>query len=123
MGDIRLGPVGSYVTLTGKIGYDYRFAEGIDRKDMRTKGGQLYTYIQNGSWTTLKLPASWISSSDRSLINSWWKTATNLLFFEDSDQSSTFFNVRIMGIQEPFQSFVKPYFRTYYAGEIILETV
>jgi len=122
LGDIKLGPVGSYVTLTNIAGYGYRFAETIDRKDIRTKG-QLYTYIQNGSWHKLKIPASYVNSADRSLINSWWKTATNLLFFEDSDQTSTYHTVRIMGVQEPFQSFVRPYFRTYYAGEIILETV
>lgn len=123
MGERQLGPVGSYITLTDKMDYRYEFAETLDRKDIRTKQGQLYTYIGQGNWRRFRLPMSWVSSSDRSLINSWWKTGTDLLFFEDSDQTSVFFDVRIVGVQEPFQSFVKPYFQTYYQGEVILETI
>jgi hypothetical protein len=34
-----------------------------------------------------------------------------------------YYDVRIVGMQEPFQSFIKPYFQTYYEGEVILETI
>ena len=122
MGNIQLGPVGSYINLTDNTGYDYTFAETINRHDSRVKQGQLYTYIQDGSWYKFKLPASWINSSYRSLINSWWRTATDLRFYEDSDQPN-YFAVRIMTSKEPFQKFRKPYFQTYYEGEIILETI
>lgn len=121
MSTAQLGPTGSYINLYPN--YDYEFIKTLERQDVRTKAGNLYTYVDSGNWYSFKLPLSWVNSSDRSLVNSWWENATDLLFFENSDQSSVYYNVRIVGKEEPFNSFVRPYFQIYYEGEIVLETI
>lgn len=122
MGDMQLGPVGSLITVTPD--YDYQFAETqVARADIRTRNGTLYSFIESGEFTKFSLPISWVSSFDRSLVNSWWKTGTDLRLVENSDSPSSFFNVRVVGNEEPFQTFVRPYFQQFYEGEIELETI
>lgn len=121
MGNMALGPVGSYIAVLPE--WDYERVTTRNRTDDRTRAGALYTTINPGGFTRFRLPLSWVSSLDRSLVTSWWKSGVQVLFFEDSDQSSLFSVSRIMGIEEPFQTSMKPHYQAYYAGEIILETV
>lgn len=121
MGDMQLGPVSSYITLLP----DYNFTEALtltEREDIRTKSGALFTYIK-GSHRKFNIPETWVSSLSRSLVNSWWETGQDLRFIPNNDFVSSFHTVRIMGDEEPYQSFIQPYFNTYWAGEIVLETV
>lgn len=103
--------------------YGYKFEENQERRDIRTRAGALYTYIEDWGFTRFKLPLSWVSSYQRSLINSWWKTGADLRWIENDDYPNSYHNVRIVGKEEPFQSFHKPYFSVEYRGEIVLETI
>lgn len=103
--------------------YAYERAEELERHDIRTRGGALYTYIETGGFTRFTLPLSWVGSLSRSIINSWWKSGTTLLYAEDSDSPFSTYNVRIVGVEEPFQSYTRPYAQVYYEGELVLETV
>lgn len=122
MGELQLGPVGSLIGIAN-VSYGFEQSEVLDRQDIRTKAGGLFTFIESGTFSRFKLPMSWVSSLDRSLVNSWWKTATDLTFLLDSDFPSSSFTVRITKNEEPFQSFVQPYFQQFYEGELVLETI
>lgn len=122
MGELQLGPVNSLISIPN-VSYGFTQTEVLDRQDIRTKSGGLFTFIETGTFHQFKLPMSWVNSLDRSLVNSWWKTATDLTFLLDSDFPSSLFTVRIMKKEEPFQTFVQPYFQTFYEGELVLETI
>lgn len=127
MGDIQLGPVNSLITLTPNFGFEQALTL-VNRQDQRVKEGQLYTYTDNGVYRRFTLPWSWVSSSERSLVNSWWGSGQDLRFLMDSSFSGSFFTVRIMEVEEPLQGFVRPYGigesggAPLYQGELILET-
>ena len=117
--DLAIRP---YVSL--RPGYNYENAKVLqNRINHRTRSGGLYTYIGDGSHRRITLPLRWVTPLQRSIINSWWETGLDLTYAEDGDyMSRSGETVRIVGVEEPFQSFVAPYFQTQYAGEIILET-
>jgi hypothetical protein len=124
MGDILLGVANSsYIILSNYAGYGYTFTEELDKKDIRTKGGTLFTYITPAStYNVFKIPLSYVTSSDRAQVNSWFKTGTDLRFIEDDSFPNSYYSVRIVGTREPFTKFPVPFFRQYYEGEIVLET-
>ena len=121
MGDIQLGPVGSYITLHPT--WDYESAKHIDKIDVRVTQGPLYTYIGQGSFRRIVAPESYVSSLNRTLVNSWWETGTQLRFIEDSDYASSYYSVRIIGDTEPYPSYAEHYYLQYWRGELVLETV
>ena len=125
MGDFLLRvPNSSYIIFSDITGYGYNFTHNIDKKDMRTKGGTLFTYVTaTGNFSRFNLPTSFVSSSDVSIINSWFSTATDLRFIESDDFPNSYYTVRITGRVEPFTSFNQPYFRQYYKGSVVIETV
>ena len=124
MGNILLGVANSsYVTLTNYAGYGYSFTENLDKVDIRTKGGTLFSYVTPASTSqSFKIPLSFVNSSDRSQINSWFVTATDLRYIEDDDFPNSYYSVRIVGNTNPFNKFLQPFFRQYYEGEIVIET-
>ena len=117
MGDVLLGiPNSSYIIFSDIAGYGYNFIHNVDKKDMRTKGGKLFTYVTaTGNFTRFSLPTTYVSSSDVSIINSW--------FIESDDFPNSYYTVRITGKVQPFTSFNKPYFRQFYKGSVVIETV
>jgi hypothetical protein len=117
-------PNSSYITLDDIAGYGYQFEKEFDKKDIRTKGGALFTYVTPASkYHKFTLPLTYVSSSDVSLINSYFETGTDLRFIEDDTFANSFFEVRITGMTAPFTKFMQPYFRQLYAGTITLETI
>ena len=102
--------------------YEYSATENLTRKDVRTKAGNLYSYIEPGSFRRFTLPLMHVNSAERSLINSWWATGSELRFVEDSTYPFSFSNVRIVGESEPLTKFMRPY-NNEYEGELVLETV
>ena len=125
MGDVLLGiPNSSYIIFSDIAGYGYNFIHNVDKKDMRTKGGKLFTYVTaTGNFTRFSLPTTYVSSSDVSIINSWFSTDTDLRFIESDDFPNSYYTVRITGKVQPFTSFNKPYFRQFYKGSVVIETV
>ena len=124
MGNILLGVANSsYITLTTYATYGYTFTQELDKVDIRTKGGTLFSYITPAStYQTFKIPMNFVNSSDRSQINSWFTTATDLRYIEDDDFPNSYYMVRITGKRDPFIKFPIPFFRQYYEGEIVIET-
>lgn len=120
---IRFDSVSLLPCVTLNAGYDSEFKEVLPRVDNRTITGALKTYIGAGDYSQWRYPMSWINSLDRSLVNSWWKSGATLSLVEDSTYPDSLTLVRIMGVEEPFQSFVLPYQGTYYEGEVILESI
>lgn len=121
MSDIQIGPANSYITISPTYQFDQ--AKNKDNQDVRTKAGALYSYRGAGEFTKYTIPITWVTSSDRSLVNSWWETATDLRLLLDSDFPSSFQTVRITGKKEPFTKFVRPYFQVHYRGKMIVETI
>jgi hypothetical protein len=117
-------PNSSYITLDNIVGYGYEFQRNLDKRDIRTKGGSLFTYITPaGGYNSFKLPATFVNSSDRSLVNSWFESGADLRFIEDDTFANSYYNVRITGTTDSFTRFVQPYFRQLYSGTITLETI
>ena len=125
MGSILLGiPNSGYIVLSDLAGYSYSFNHTIDKKEIRTKGGTLFTYVTaDGNFSKFTLPLTYVGSSDVSIINSWFNTATNLRYIEDNAFPNSYYTVRTTGKDEPFRGFNKPYFRQFYKGSVVIETV
>ncbi|MAG40276.1 hypothetical protein CMI41_04895 [Candidatus Pacearchaeota archaeon] len=118
---ILQGPGSSQIEVP--VDYGFERLKTIFRSDHTTKTGDLYTYIEEGSFTGYSVPVNWITQAQRALINSWWETGTTCQFWEDGDSPTSFHNVRIMGDEEPLQTYIRPYFQDLTGGEIILQTV
>ena len=124
MGNILLGvPNSSYIELQDEAGYRFQFTLNLNKQDIRTRGGSLFTYITPASsYRQFRIPMTFVNSSKRAQVNSWFETGTDLRFIEDDSFANSYYSVRIVGKQDPFQTFHAPYFRTYYDGEIVIET-
>ena len=70
-----------------------------------------------------EIPTTFVTSSDVSIVSSWFSTGTDLRFIEDDTFANSYFDVRIVGTTEPYNRFIQPYFRQLYAGTITLETI
>lgn len=116
---MRLGPTGSLVTIVPE--YSFAIAKTKEEARHRAHSGKLYQYLFN-VYSKFEIPLNWVSSSDRTLMNSWWETNTNLEFYDDVEGApSSFFDVRITNDIDPFPSFVRPYFQEFYEGTLVLE--
>ena len=116
-----LGITGEEVTLSPE--WSYSFSEIQNKEGNRTVRGNFTTFVHSPSHTQLKIPLNYVNSSDRSIINSYWQTATTIHFIENDDNPTVVHTVRIMGDKEPFPSYIKPYAFLEYRGEILLESV
>jgi len=117
-------PNSSYIEIGDTANYGYTFDKVYDKKDIRTKGGALFTYITPASsFRRFSVPATFVTSENVSIINSWFSTATDLRFIEDDTFANTFHTVRIVGVSEPYNKYIQPYFRQFYEGSITFETV
>lgn len=100
--------------------YDYAFTTEADKIDKRTHGGLFSKNVSD--FTQFIIPEAWVGVTQRSIVNSWWSTATNLKFVENHTNANSFYLVRIVGDEEPYQSFRKPSYDTLRVGELVLET-
>jgi hypothetical protein len=124
MGNFKLGPattfIGSYITLNPE--YDYAFPEIKDQVDHRSLSGVLFSYKFN-IIKKFEIPESFVNSSNRSLVNSWWSDNTELALFEDFPDIGSGWKVRIINKEEPYPQFERPYFLTQHKGTLMLETI
>lgn len=84
----------------------------------RVKGGKRYSYL----WSTykkIKFKVMFVNSSDAAIVNSWWRTNTELLF--KSESSTVVNSVMIVDNSKPLSQFIQPY-DDQYQGTINLET-
>ena len=98
----------------------YNFGNVLIRDDNRLDNGNLETYIQ-AKYERFEMSLWCVSSRDAMIVNSWWETGTELLFFVTSDSTVEVNSVMIMGDECPFQQFHSPY-EDRYNGNIVMET-
>ncbi len=99
--------------------YDYKGGEVQLRNQMRTPSGKGYLY-KHGDYKKFQFSIQFLPASDASLVNSWWDTNTELLFFITSSTATEVHSVVIMNKDTPFQQFNKPY-ADKYKGKVLLE--
>ena len=89
---------GTY-TITLYPDFDYTFIENpILRIANRRNNGDLIVFVSSETYFSYTIPINNISSSDASIINSWWQTATTLRFFPDTAINSSYKNATGPGI-------------------------
>ena len=100
----------------------YAFADVTEKiqSEHRTQSGKSYIY-KWGDYRRFSIPVEYFSVSSAAIINSWWETNTELLFFISSDSGVDVSSVRISNKSAPFVSFAKPY-DDEMNGTILLET-
>ena len=101
----------------------YSFTETQEKHINRSVRGNLGVFVNSPTFTRLQIPVSYVSSSDKSIINSYWQTGTTIHLIENEDNPTVVHTVRIVGKEEPFPTFIKPYAFQEYSGTILLETV
>jgi hypothetical protein len=103
--------------------YDYVFKEVYSKSVYRTKTGDLGIYVNTPTYFKFEIPVGGVTSSDVSIITSWWVTGTSLNYYPDTDVDETSHVVRIMGNESPFQKYSQRYAFTEWDGIIVIETI
>lgn len=98
--------------------WDFERADRKIENEHRTREGARYVY-KWGEYERFKFGATFVSSADAAIVNSWWSTNTKLLFMSSSD-TATVFSLQITNDARPFAKFQPPY-DNLYQGTIELE--
>jgi hypothetical protein len=101
--------------------FSYEGGKKQIRSDHRTKSGRMYRYTW-GDYDRFKFDLEWVAGTDASVVNSWWESDTELLFFITSSTATEVHSVMIMNNESPLRSFNKPYDDYYRGKAILLET-
>lgn len=105
------------ITLYPEYNLDINTSQ--ERTDHRAKDGTLYQYRWS-QYRTYDLDLQWVPSSDAALVNSWFESNADLIFFINSGGSTAATAVRIMNDTRPFSELNAPY-TDYYQGALSLE--
>ena len=100
--------------------WDYFNGETQIRNEHRSKSGRLRLY-KWGDYRKIKFSLNWLPASDAALVNSWWDTNTELLFFVNSSTATEVHSVMLLNKESPLGSYNEPY-NDYYKGKLELET-
>lgn len=109
----------SQTAIELKPEYDYKESQVQIKNVHRTRSGRLRTY----TWADYKhfeFTARFVTAENAAIVNSWFDSNAELLFFITSDSTTEVHSVVITNPDSPFQQHIKPY-RTYYQGKISLE--
>lgn len=99
--------------------YDLKIEEKQIRNEHRSKSGKLRVY-KWGDYNRINFNVNWLAAADAAIVNSWWDSNTELLFFVTSDTATQVYSVMILNKETPMNQFNAPY-REYYKGKILLE--
>jgi len=113
-----LGPT-SATEVTFYPGWDYTSGEEMDRTVMRSRTGKLYTYKWSDT-KTIEFKVNYFDNSDAAIVNSWWDSQTELIWFVNQDGTTECTSVMLMNKEAPFREYQKPY-TTKFQGVIKLE--
>ncbi len=106
------------ISLIPKFSYR-RSKRQIRRMERSRNTGELFIY-KHGDFTKYRVPVTFLSNFDSGIVNSWWDTNTQLLFFITSGGVTEVNSVMIMGSESPLQQMQKP-FSEFFKGTIRLE--
>ena len=99
--------------------WNYRKGENQITTRHRTRSGKLYSYIW-ADYQTINFALNWITASNAAIVNSWWDSGTELLFFVVDGATTEVNSVLITNKDTPLAQLNQPY-TTYYKGVIKLE--
>ena len=100
--------------------YDYEAPEIKIKDKHRTASGRLFSY-KWGSFQRFRFSTEYVPASVAALVNSWWSSEAQLLFFITSESATEVHSVMLVGDDQPLAEFSKPYIDKY-RGRIVLET-
>lgn len=98
--------ISSGVDVSFNPEYDFTDQESKIETRHRTKSGREYVY-KWGDYKKFKFSVSYVNSSFKSIVNSWWNTNTELLFMKQGE--TQVYSVRLGGKKSPIGKFIKPY--------------
>lgn len=100
---------------------EYDFAGDTEKIEdqIRTASGRLYAYVW-GSYRKFEFNAEFVPAADAAVVNSWWESNTELLFFITSDTATEVNSVMLRGSKRPFRQYNQPY-DNLMKGKILLE--
>lgn len=99
--------------------YDYKSDTVKIENRHRAKSGRLYTYLW-ASYDQIEFSCKYVPASAAAVVNSWWESNTELLFFVTSNSVTEVYSVVLNNKDRPFQKYSKPY-ADRYEGKILLE--
>ena len=100
--------------------WDYKKDNPKIESEIRAMSGRSYVY-KWGDYEQFKFSCNYTPSSIAAVVNSWWDTNTELLFFITSDSVTEVNSVRIVDKSRPFEEYQRPY-TTKMRGTVTLET-
>lgn len=100
--------------------YDYKDNEKIIESKHRTLSGKAYNY-KWGEYERFEFSLNYVTEANALIVNSWWNSRAELLYFVTSDSTTDVYSVMIMNNENPLSGYNKPY-DTYRKGKIILES-
>jgi len=96
--------INSATAITLEPEFDYKDSLTKLEQIHRLQNGDMYRY-KTGAYDKFKFKLRYFSSSDASIVNSWWESNTELMFWIDSDVSS----VMLTNKSKPVGQYQKPY--------------
>ena len=104
------------ITLNPK--YDYK--KGSTKIEDRIRVDDHYYVYKWGDYDYFGFSVEFITNSDAAIVNSWWESNTELLFFVTSDSTTEVHSVALRGDKLPLGDYAKSY-DNYRSGKILLE--
>ena len=86
--------------------FNFRDTEKKIETRHRTKSGREYVY-KWGDYKKWSFGVTYVDSSFKAIVNSWWNTNTELLFMKQGE--TLVYSVRLMNNNSPINAFIKPY--------------
>lgn len=100
--------------------YDYKDSTRLIESRHRTLSGRQYEY-RWADYERFEFGVNYVNESHASIINSWWNSRTELLFFVSSGGGTDVYSVMLQNDENPLDSYNQPY-DSYRSGKIILES-
>lgn len=100
--------------------FDYTKEKIQNRSDFKTSTGRMYQYTW-GSYTRIDFSLNYVPGSDYALINSWFNSNSDLLFFVVSDSVVEVHSVHFVNDKSPLSQHNEPTDQLW-SGKIELET-
>jgi len=104
--------------ITVEPEWSYRERDKKIESRNRTRSGAEYVY-KWGEYKVVAFKVSFVDSSFKSIVNSWWNNNTELLWMEEGGSAVT--SVHISSRNLPISEFIKPY-NDSFKGSIELST-
>jgi len=100
--------------------YDFSNSVKLIESRHRTQAGTQYSY-KWGDYARFEFSLEYVTEANATIINSWWQSRSELLFFVDSGGTTDIYSVMVMNDDRPLDGYNKPY-DSYRNGKLILET-